>query len=96
MNSVYNPTRRGLLGMFAAGVGAAILPSKVLMPVKSILLPPTLYRGELCTYEGMKIILSGPNDFDYGSFSESLYRKIRNSYELQGTFIYADFAKSLY
>lgn len=32
-----NITRRGLMGMFAAGVGAAILPSGVIMPVKNIL-----------------------------------------------------------
>lgn len=32
-------TRRGLLGMFAAGAGAAILPSGILMPVRPIILP---------------------------------------------------------
>lgn len=33
-------TRRGLLGMFAAGVGAAVLPSGVIMPVKKVWTPP--------------------------------------------------------
>jgi hypothetical protein len=32
-----NITRRGLMGMFAAGVAAAVLPSGVIMPVKNIL-----------------------------------------------------------
>ena len=32
-----NVTRRGLMGMFAAGVAAAVLPSGVIMPVKNIL-----------------------------------------------------------
>lgn len=32
-----NITRRGLMGMFAAGVAAAVLPSGVIMPVENIL-----------------------------------------------------------
>lgn len=32
-------TRRGLLGMFAAGAAAAVLPSGVIMPVRKILVP---------------------------------------------------------
>jgi hypothetical protein len=32
-------TRRGLLGMFAAGVAAAVLPSGVIMPVRRLALP---------------------------------------------------------
>jgi hypothetical protein len=36
-------TRRGLLGMFAAGAAAAILPSGILMPVRPrIWTPPAL------------------------------------------------------
>jgi hypothetical protein len=31
--------RRGLLGMFAAGVAAAVLPSGVIMPVRAIIVP---------------------------------------------------------
>jgi hypothetical protein len=31
--------RRGLLGMFAAGVGASILPSGIIMPIRSIIQP---------------------------------------------------------
>lgn len=31
-----NITRRGLMGMFAVGVAAAVLPSGVIMPVKNI------------------------------------------------------------
>jgi hypothetical protein len=37
-----NTTRRGLLGMFAAGVAAAVLPSGVAMPVRKIIVPSPL------------------------------------------------------
>jgi hypothetical protein len=33
-------TRRGLLGMFAAGAGAAIPPSGIAMPVRKLWVPP--------------------------------------------------------
>lgn len=35
-------TRRGLLGMFAAGAAAAVLPSGIIMPVKRIIVPSRL------------------------------------------------------
>lgn len=34
-----NITRRGLLGMFAAGAAAAVLPSGMIMPVRRIRVP---------------------------------------------------------
>lgn len=38
-------TRRGLLGMFAAGAAAAVLPSGIIMPVRKIVVPAQPWVG---------------------------------------------------
>lgn len=37
-------TRRGLLGMFAAGAAASVLPSGVIMPVRKIIVPTGFWQ----------------------------------------------------
>jgi hypothetical protein len=48
-----NVTRRGLLGMFAAGMAAAVLPSGIIMPVRKIIVRAA-----------PKIVLMGDSDIE--------------------------------
>lgn len=49
-----NITRRGLLGMFAAGAAAAVLPSGVIMPVRRIITEGWVIKADgRCVFNGL-------------------------------------------
>jgi hypothetical protein len=50
-------TRRSFLGsILAAGMAPAIVKAEILMPVRKIIVPPPIYRGEIGSLYGFSII----------------------------------------
>lgn len=50
-------TRRSFLGsILAAGMAPAIVKAEILMPVRKIIVPPTLITGEIGHYYGIPIV----------------------------------------